>query len=219
MLVPPNIVLLIGLTSFALAACQTAKPTRYSGLGSASAMTPNTTKTASKIPYSYRQNVAWSQYHKAILDSVAIYRGSDSQFDGVSETDKKVLAAYMQQEFTRALGQRFSMTRSPGRGTIRVKLTLTGASLTKPVIGMLSRFDMAGAVYNGVQSARGGEGTFTGAVMYGVEVFDASSNRLLLAFVAKQYPGAYNVRATMGKLSAAKAGIDKGATELAGSFR
>jgi Protein of unknown function (DUF3313) len=51
----------------------------------------------------------------------------------------------------------------------------------------------------------------TGSVVYGVEIFDASSSRLFGAYVTKQYPSAYDIKASVGALAAATAGIDKGA--------
>lgn len=95
-----------------------------------------------------------------------------------------------------------------------MKLTLTGADTTTPVLGTLSRFDIAGGIYNGVQTVRGREGTFTGFVTYSVEIYDAASNRLLNAYVTKQYPSPWNIGASVGSLSAAKTGIDKGADAL-----
>ena len=50
-----------------------------------------------------------------------------------------------------------------------------------------------------------------GSVIYGVEIFDAPSSRLLGAYVTKQYPNAYDIRASIGALDAATAGIDRGA--------
>jgi hypothetical protein len=100
-----------------------------------------------------------------------------------------------------------------------MRLTLTGAATTTPVLGTLSRFDIAGAVYNGVQTARDGEGLMTGSVIYTVEIFDAPSSRLLGAFVSKQYPSPYNIKASIGKLAAAQAGIDKGADALMAQLR
>ena len=91
---------------------------------------------------------------------------------------------------------------------------MTGAVVNTPVLGTLSRFDLAGAVYNGVQAARDGEGMMTGSVIYGVEIFDASSSRLIGAYVTKQYPNAYDIQASVGALTAAAAGIDKGADAL-----
>ena len=81
------------------------------------------------------------------------------------------------------------------------------------------RFDLAGVVYNGVQTARDGEGSMTGSVIYVVEIFDAPSGRLLSAFVSKQYPTPYDIQASVGSLAAAQAGIDKGADALVAQFR
>ena len=45
-------------------------------------------------------------------------------------------------------------------------------------------------------------------------IYDASTNRLLNAYVEKQYPNAMNVKSTFGSLGAAKTGIRKGAEAL-----
>ena len=78
----------------------------------------------------------------------------------------------------------------------------------------VTKFDLAGGPYNVVQSIRGKEGAFSGSVSYAVEIYDASNNRLLSAYVSKQYPNAMNVKASIGGLGAAKAGIRKGAEDL-----
>lgn len=53
-----------------------------------------------------------------------------------------------------------------------------------------------------------------GWVSYAVEIYQADNNRLLKAYITKQYPNAMNVSASIGSIGAAKAGIDKGADEL-----
>jgi hypothetical protein len=140
-----------------------------------------------------------------------IYRGKDHQFGDMLDKDKATLAAYMQTRFADKLRSRFTLVGVHGPNTLRVRLTLTGAVANTPVLGTLSRFDLAGAVYNGVQAARDGEGMMTGSVMYGVEIFDASNSRLLSAYVTKQYPNVYDIKASVGALAAATAGIDRGA--------
>lgn len=65
-----------------------------------------------------------------------------------------------------------------------------------------------------MQSVRGEEGIFLGSVTYAVEVRDAQDGRLLKAYASKQYPNAMNVGASVGKLSAAKTGTNKGAQDL-----
>jgi hypothetical protein len=87
------------------------------------------------------------------------------------------------------------------------------------VLSTFSHLDLAGNLYNGVQAVRGREGMISGSVTYAVEIYDAPSNRLLSAFVTKQYPGAMNIVASFGSLAAAKTGIDKGADVLVDDLR
>ncbi|MEZ2128248.1 MULTISPECIES: DUF3313 family protein [unclassified Sinorhizobium] len=49
---------------------------------------------------------------------------------------------------------------------------------------------------------------------YAVEVYDAMSNHLLLAYVFKQYPNAMNIGASFGSMAAARVGVRKGAEDL-----
>jgi hypothetical protein len=65
-----------------------------------------------------------------------------------------------------------------------------------------------------VQAARGKEGAMSGSVNYAVEIYDAGSNRLLAAYVMKQYPSALNVSASWSRLDASMVGIKKGADVL-----
>ncbi|GAB4071304.1 DUF3313 domain-containing protein [Ancylobacter sonchi] len=206
-------------SSLTLAGCQSAAPSHYSELASSSLLQPDASANAGRVPFSYSSNTNWSDYDSAILDPVVIYQGADNQFGELTEADRKTLADYLQDRFAQQLATRFAPATKPSPHTLRVRVTLTGAVKNTPVLGTFSRIDVAGLVYNGVQTARDGEGSFTGSVMYAVEVFDSRSNRLLTAFVGKQFPKPSNIGASMGDLTAAKAGIDRGAEELAARFR
>ncbi len=203
----------------ALAGCASVTPVAYSGVASSSYLAPNPSDTSGHVPYRYATAVDWRSYNKIIVEPVVVYRGRDQQFGDMSEEDKVALARYMQTRFSEKLLSRYTLASRPAPGTLRMRLTLTGAATTTPVLGTLSRFDIAGAVYNGVQTARDGEGLMTGSVIYTVEIFDAPSSRLLGAFVSKQYPSPYNIKASIGKLAAAQAGIDKGADALMAQLR
>lgn len=209
----------LAAASAAIAGCTTASPTVYEGLASAGQLRPNPEDDGGRVPYAYRGNVDWRQYDKMIVDPVTLYRGPDNQFVKMEEKDRLALAAYMQSRFTETLRPRFAIVGAPASGTLRLRLTLTGAKATTAVIGPLSHVDVAGGIYNSVQSIRGREGSMTGSVSYAVEIYDAPSNRLLLAFVAKQYPNAMNLGATFSALDASKVGIDKGADALLEQLR
>ncbi|MGC6388814.1 DUF3313 domain-containing protein [Ewingella sp. S1.OA.A_B6] len=197
-----------------LSGCASTQPVAYTGVASSSQMKPDTQDDSGHIAYSYNAPIDWNKYSRAILDPVVIYQGMDAQFDDVSPVQKQQLATYMQQQFGKSVGERFPLTNKVTPGTLRIRLTLTGAETTTPVIGGLSRFDLVGGPYNILQSIRGKQGSFTGSVSYAVEVYDASSNQLLKAYISKQYPNSLNVGANWGSLSAAETGLDKGAEQL-----
>lgn len=198
----------------ALVACGSPEPVAYSGIDSSAKLSVNRQDESGRMPYRYATSVDWRTYKSVIMEPVTIYRGPDNQFGDMSEADKGTLANYMSTQFTEKLRHRFVLTAGPGPDTLRVKLTLTGAATSTPVLSTLSRFDLAGGLYNGVQSIRGGEGMMTGSVIYAVEIHDASTGRLLSAFISKQYPNALNIGASLGSLGAAKTGIEKGAEAL-----
>jgi hypothetical protein len=203
----------------ALAACGSPEPVAYSGIASSSQMAANSQDDSRHIPYRYSAPVDWQTYSKVIVEPVAIYRGSDNQFGDMSQDEKAVLANYMYIQFAEKLRSRFALATDPAPNTLRVKLTLTGAATNTPVLATLSRFDLAGGLYNGVQAVGGGEGTLTGSVTYVAEIYDSSTSRLLSAFVTKQYPNALNIGASMGSLAAAKVGIEKGGDALVASLK
>ncbi|GES43601.1 uncharacterized protein DUF3313 [Rhizobium sp. ERR 922] len=206
--------LALAAISLAAAGCATSEPMVYQGLASAAQLRPDPSDSSGRAPFSYKVVVNWNHYDKIIVEPVSIYRGKDSQFANMPEEDKQNLARYMHDKFSSVLAQRYSMTAIPGPSTLRLRLTLAGAEATNTVLGPASHLDIAGGVYNTVQAARGKQGSMTGSATYAVEIFDSTSNRLLLAYVSKQYPGALNLGASFGNLKASYVAIDKGAADL-----
>ncbi|MFC3396147.1 DUF3313 domain-containing protein [Brenneria rubrifaciens] len=202
------------LAVVALAGCAGTPPAHYSGISSSTQLKPNTDDKSDRIPYRYSTAVDWKKYTNIIIEPVTIYQGADNQFGDIPQEDRQALATYMRETFSKNLSPRFKEVSTASPDTLRLKLTLTGAETTTQFAGTFTKFDLAGGPYNIVQSIRGKEGLLDGSVNYAVEIYDAASNQLLNAYVAKQYPNAMNVGATIGSLSAAEVGLDKGAEEL-----
>ena len=202
-----------------LAACAGDEPIAYADVASSAYLAPAADDRTGRAPLRYSAQADWRQYDKIIIDPVVIYNGRDHQFGDIPESERDQLAQYMQQQFSGRLAQRFTIVQRPGLNTLRMKLTLTGATRNTPGLATLSRFDVAGAVYNGIQTIRDGEGAFTGAVKYVVEVHDSKTGKLLSAFTAKQYPKPYDIPAGIGDLAAAKAGIDRGSEEFVAQLK
>jgi hypothetical protein len=197
-----------------LAACSTTQPIPYAGVAASPQMRPTQGEAAEHMPYEYKTTVNWEKYTAVMVEPVEIYHGDDGQFEGVSEEDKAYLARAMQTEFAEKLAARFKRVATPGNDTLRIKLTLTGAKGNTAVLATLSRFDLMGGPYNAVQEVRGKQGALSGSVSFEVEIYNASSNALLAAYVSKQYPSPWNLKATIGAMSASVAGIESGAEQL-----
>ncbi|WP_082082063.1 DUF3313 domain-containing protein [Pantoea sp. SM3] len=211
---------LVFAAAFTAVGCSSTGPVKYAGIASASRMSPNTSDDSDRIPFRYAAPVDWGKYRSISIEPVEIYSGSDAQFNELSVDDRRQLADYMHKKFEEVLAEKFNT--HPPAGTVpalKLKLTLTGTDTTPQVIGTFTKFDLAGGPYNIVQSVRGGRGLMSGYVNFAVEVKDAGTNELLLAYVAEQYPNAMNVGATFGSLSAAETGIDKGAEQLLEKLR
>ncbi|KAA8735690.1 DUF3313 domain-containing protein [Acinetobacter qingfengensis] len=213
-----NQVLLICLLVSLITACASIKPVAYRDLASSQHLIENHNKKQYKEPYIYKTNVNWKSYNRAIIAPVTIYQGSDHQLQDLNQQQQQELAQYMHQQFEKALSSRFQITSGLEPETLLIKLTLTGATKTNTFLGPITKFDIGGSLYNGVQSIRGREGAFMGSVMYVVEIYDAQTQKLIEAKVVKQYPNSYNIGASVGALKAAKVGIEKGAEELAHDF-
>lgn len=200
-----------------VAACSTLQPMPYAGMASSSKLRLNQHETSGHMPYEYKASIDWAKYSAFIMDPVLVYNGGDNQFEDVSAADKEGLAQYMQVEFTDKLSKHFRLAVAPGSETLRIGLTLTGAKANTNVLNTLMHFDLfLGGPYNTVQAVRDREGMLSGSVSFAVEIYDSTTNALLGAYVAKQYPNAWNLPAGMGSMAAAEVGVQKGAEQLIG---
>jgi hypothetical protein len=202
--------LLIG--SLTVAGCASTPPVAYHDLASGSLLRP---VKSHDEPFQYRSATApLLRYSTLVIDPVTIYGGSDAQFGSVSQKDRRVVADYMRQQFVEVLGKQYRIVTAPAPGAARLHVTLTGLETSTPVLSTVSHVLPIGLVANGVSEAAGGKGTFYGSVSYATELYDASTGKLLCAYVTKQAPGALNVSASVGTLDAARAGVRIGARQL-----
>lgn len=211
--------LLIATTCAVLAGCASVQPVAYSGIASSSYMKPNLQDASGRMPYSYATQVDWRKYRRIQIDPVAVYRGADSQFGDMSETDRAALAGYMQAKFAEKLQSRFELANDAGPNTLRLEADADRCGHHHPGARHAVALRYRRRHLQRCADCRGREGTFTGFVMYAVEIYDASNNRLLNAYVTKQYPSPWNLGASIGSLSAAKTGVEKGADALVAQLK
>jgi hypothetical protein len=203
------------LCMIGLAGCATNAPVQYRNLDSSAQLAPNSQNQSKHTPFYYSSpDAQLTKYTQVMLDTVTIYGGEDQQFGRLNEEERQQLADYMQTQFGQTLSQKYALTSVPGPNTLRIHVTLTGASASVPVLSTVKQIVPVGAVLGTLKSAADKPSRTLGSVTYAVEIYDSQSDRLLRAFVTKQYPAAENIRASLGALSAAETGIKKGAGEL-----
>ncbi|GLQ89860.1 DUF3313 domain-containing protein [Dyella flagellata] len=203
------------LCMIGLAGCATTAPVQYRSLDSTAQLAPNPQDENGHIPFYYSSpDAQLARYTRIMLDTVTVYGGEDQQFGTLSADQRQQLADCMQTQFSQVLGQKYALTSVAGPDTLRIHLTLTGASSSAPVLGTVQQIVPVGAVLGTLKSAADKPSRSLGSVTYAVEIYDSQSDRLLRAFVTKQYPAAENISASLGTLSAAETGIKKGAKAL-----
>ncbi|WCJ64986.1 DUF3313 domain-containing protein [Agrobacterium tumefaciens] len=208
------------LGASALCASCSTKPALYQELSSSRQLRATSPQTDQRV--AFNTNLApggLKAYASVILEPVRIYRGKDSQFGDLSEHSKTELARHADLSFRRELAHQQLLDGEPGKTALRMRVTVTGATGSVPLLSTATRLTPVGFAMSGLRSVGDKEGNFSGAVIYAVELFDAANDSLVYAFVTRQYPNALNITATILPLDAAKAGIERGASTTAAALK
>jgi hypothetical protein len=208
----PRARLIVVIAALALAGCSTTEPRPFEGLSSTAQLRSN---PKSDRPFSFRAESAdLTRYTNVVVEEVKLYAGADGQFDKVKAEDREIIRKYMQERFTAALAARLPGADDVVPAALRVRATLAGMETSTPVLSTLMRIMPGGLLINAGKSAFGDEGTMMGSITYAVELVDASSGRVVCAFVRKAGPNAMDITATFGYLDASKTGVDRAAKDL-----
>jgi hypothetical protein len=139
----------------------------------------------------------FTKYKTVIVDPATVYQGPDAQFEGIDYAARARFGDMMTQELRTELARSFPTPAAIQADTIRIKMTLLGARKTKGGIATATRVTPMGFATSAVKSALGRKGTFTGSVLFAVELYDARTNELLLAAVRRRTPDPLDIPATL----------------------
>ncbi|MGV0820303.1 DUF3313 domain-containing protein [Martelella sp. AMO21009] len=200
----------------ALGGCASSPPHLYQGIASSAQMSVNSNDMPQNTPFAFTGDLRKLASHSSVvLEPIEIYRGPDNQFDNLSSSQIQELSAYAERAFSEALSKHGILAEHSSSTTLRLRIVLTGARLSVPVLGTVTKVTPVGFALNGVKAVAGKQGRFTGDVIYVVEFRDGTSGELLWAYISRQFPSAVDVGASIRPLDAAKAGIRQGADILA----
>lgn len=175
---------------------------------------PVALKSSSKMTQDKANSESWTyaqprdvfgKYRTLIVDNTVVYTGADAQFDGIPAADRAKFASIVTNELRSELAKSFPNPPSAQADTLRLKVTLLGATKTKGGIATATRVTPMGFGLSALKSAVGKGGSFTGSVLFAVELYDARTNELLLAAVRRRHPDPLDVPATLGTEETVKA--------------
>lgn len=172
-------------------------------LPSASVMTQDKAGTEN---WTYAQPKAvFSKYRTVIVDPTTVYQGPDAQFDGIDPVDRSKIATVITGALRQELAKTFPAPPRPQADTLRLRVTILGATKTKGGLATATRVTPVGFGLSALKSALGKPGTLTGSVLFAVELYDARTNELLLAAVRRRTPDPLDVPATISQEETVKA--------------
>lgn len=156
--------------------------------------------------WTYAQpRAVFQKYRTLIIDPTVVYQGADSQFEGIEPADRAKYAQMITQELRSEMAKSFPTPARAQADTLRLRVTLLGGEKTKGGIATATRVTPLGFATSALKSALGKSGSFTGSLLYAVELYDARSNELLLAAVRRRTPDPLDVPATLSTTDTVKA--------------
>ncbi len=147
---------------------------------------------------------AFLKYRTVIVDPTVVYQGPDAQFEGIDYADRAKYAGMITNELRSEIGKSFPAPAQLQADTLRLRVTILGAQKTKGGIATATRVTPFGFATSALKSVRGKSGSFTGSLLYVVELHDAKTNELLLAAVRRRTPDPLDVPATFSTTETVK---------------
>ena len=131
----------------------------------------------------------WTSYDKVLLEPVTLWRSGRKSLDAVPEEDLLRLIGGLENAVRRRLGEGFRLVDEAGPGVMRVRLAITEARATDPILDvMCAHADTATTTADGPLDPE--TRRFIEAAHIEGEIRDAATNQLLAAGVDRRREGA-----------------------------
>ena len=94
---------------------------------------------AGELSLVYRNpEASWTTYRKLILEPVTLWRSGAHSLDPISEEDLLRLVSDFERALRRRLGDGFELTDEASPGTLRLRIAVTAARASDPVLDVLT---------------------------------------------------------------------------------
>ena len=122
-------------------------------------------------------------YDRILIDPITDYMGAGSRLSKLAKPDRQALLDYFHATLREQLGQDYALVDRPGPGVLRLRIALTDARGTKPVLDTLSTVVPVGLAISALERAALGKTLTTGSVRIEAEALDGETGMRLAALV------------------------------------
>lgn len=175
---------------------------------------PVAMKSSAKMQQDQANSESWTymkpqldlaKYRSVVVEPTIVYAGPDAQFDGVGLADRAKYADIMTETLRSELAKSIRPSGIPAAQTLKLRVTLLGATTTKGGLATATRATTFGFALSALKSVRGKPGSLTGSLLYAVEVVDGATGEVLVAAVRRRNPDALDIPATLSTTDTVKA--------------
>lgn len=131
----------------------------------------------------------FSVYKKVTVDPVTIWKGQDSQLEGVSYADLHRLANELRTKMIWHLNQDYVVVPEPGPGVMRVQMAITEARKSNVGMDVVSTVLPPATLLAEAESLATGMQAFVGEASIEAKITDAETGEILLAAVDRRAGG------------------------------
>lgn len=151
------------------------------------------------------QDLNLSSYTRVIIDPAVVYSGPDAQFGDISAQDRRRFADMVTEQLRAEVSKVLPLETRPGPGIARLRITLLGMTETTGGVATATRATPLGLATSAMKSVAGRQGSFTGSMLFAIELFDTRNDDLLVAAVRRRAPDALDIPATISTTETVRA--------------
>src|SRR5947199_7707678 len=126
----------------------------------------------------------WASYDKVLLEPITLWRSGRKSLDAVPEQDLLRLVDGLESAVRRRLGEGFGLVENAGPGVMRIRLAITEARASDPILDVLRAHGGAAKAADGPLHPE--TRRFIEAAQSEGEIRDAATNQLLAAGVDRR---------------------------------
>ena len=152
-----------------------------------------------------------ARYNKILLERIQVQLADDADYKAVDPAQLKALTDYFHQAIVTALGSAYPVVNQPGRGVLRVRITIVNLVPTKPEMSVVTAVVPFAAIPDLASGAASGgpmgSAPYLGRTGIAVQFIDSETSRVVAEYADTRVGRKYVVDTSQGVGNAVTTGV------------